>query len=106
MPVKVDPIADLHVAAYSGSQEEVQKLLDNGVPIDAEDMSGFTALFFAARYQHVDITRFLLERGADVRHTDKKGRTALEFARWANATLNPEVVSLLEAAGTVQKPTR
>eukprot|EP01052_Picozoa_sp_SAG31_P021027 SAG31_NODE_1605_length_7765_cov_2.124315_9_plen_135_part_00 len=46
---------------------EVIDLLGQGVDIDTQSWSGWTALHYAAAYGHYDMARLLLERGADDR---------------------------------------
>ena len=52
-------------AAY-GDLAAVQAALTRGVPLDAVDPLGLTALFWAVRGNHIAVARALLEAGADV----------------------------------------
>lgn len=54
----------LMLAAAHGHLETVRALLDLGADVNAEDMTGWTALHAAARNGYPDIVRLLLERGA------------------------------------------
>lgn len=56
----------LQSAAWSGNTIEVQRLLDQGVDVNARDADGKTALMRAAEAGHTDCIRLLLERGADI----------------------------------------
>jgi hypothetical protein len=55
----------LHLAAIRGSVEMVAWLLDQGLEIDAKGDMGYTALYYACRFDHREVYRLLLERGAD-----------------------------------------
>lgn len=63
--------ADLHEAAKRGDLGAVSALLNSGTPIDATDGEGQTALFLAAKFGHVDLTRHLIAAGANVAHSVK-----------------------------------
>ena len=52
-------------AARDGDLAAMQKLLARGVDVNAKDNSGGTALYWAS-FDHLDIVRALLDRGADV----------------------------------------
>ena len=73
----------LHSAAYYGELEVVQKLIEYGDDISAEDLSGCTPLYFASEGVHLKdqtVLRLLLERGADVNARTKDGYTPLHNA--------------------------
>src|SRR6478736_1295606 len=53
-------------AAARGDVERVRRLLADGVPVDARDSSGRTAVTAAALGDHVDVARVLIDAGADV----------------------------------------
>ncbi len=57
-------------AARSGDADAATALLDQGVPVDATDKYGSTALAMASSSGHADVVRLLLARGADVNHAD------------------------------------
>ena len=67
---------------------------DKGIPYKAYDVEIFSAtlLMVAAVEGNVDVTRLLLESGADPKARDTDGRTALDYARKYD---HPEIVSLL-----------
>ena len=71
--------------------------------VNVKDGRDWTSLMNAAYTGRVDVTKLLLAKGADVHATDKKGNTALAWARTQEKTLKDkeaaaEVVALLEAA--------
>lgn len=59
----------LHRAAQIGDAELIDKILDKGVPVNAKDATGYTALYMAASHwkpeDSVVMVDHLLERGAD-----------------------------------------
>ena len=56
----------LFAAAWRGEEDKLKSLIDSGaVPINAVDENKVTALRFTAQYGHEELTRFLLEKGAD-----------------------------------------
>jgi ankyrin repeat protein len=62
----VDYQLPLQTAAWEGTKEGVQLLLDHGAQVNAKDHFGRTAIWYSALGGHADITRLLIERGADV----------------------------------------
>lgn len=67
-------------AARFGNIAEVERLLSvpsQRLKVDAEDMSGETALMHAAANGHEDVCVSLLQGGADVNHRSFDGSTAL-----------------------------
>lgn len=65
-----DDAPALRDAARLGRLEQVRALLAAGVPVDAADDYGSTALAFAARGGHAEVVALLLEAGADPMATD------------------------------------
>ena len=71
----------LMIAAGAGSIEAVKLLLARGVDVNAkESRHGQTALMWTIAEKHPEITRVLVEHGADVRASSKGGFTPLLFA--------------------------
>ncbi|MFP4012835.1 MAG: ankyrin repeat domain-containing protein [Chitinispirillaceae bacterium] len=68
-------------AAWSGSTEIVEFLLEKGANVDASDKSGFTALMRATEEGHVPVVSMLLLKGANVNCRGYvKGTTPLMLA--------------------------
>jgi ankyrin repeat protein len=79
--------------AWRGDMAGVQRALARGVSVDAPELgSGRTPLMAAARHGHVDLAKWLLSHGADVRACAGEQGTALQFAALGG---NPEMVRLL-----------
>jgi ankyrin repeat protein len=60
-------------AARDGDAAKCEQLVKGGVPVDAVDGDGVTALSWAVFYCKVDVVRKLIELGADVNHVDRRG---------------------------------
>ena len=60
-----------------------------------KDSTGWTALIAAAHNGHLEVTRVLLDHGADSSLRDKRGKTALA---WAEAQGHVEVAQALRGA--------
>ena len=70
----------LMIAAWQGSLELVQLLVENGACINQQDRgNGFTALIKAAFKNHADVVRYLLEVGADTTIRSWEKKTALNY---------------------------
>jgi ankyrin repeat protein len=86
------------MAAASGCQlDEVQKELQRDheqINVKDADMAGATALDFAVKHDCVDVTKYLLEDGADVNARKTDGLTALHLAARNG---NMEIIKLLLA---------
>ena len=72
----------------------VKYLIEHGIDINVTSRrSGFTALMAAACYGRGEITKLLLESGANKNATDAEGFKAIDFARKMN---KKSIVTLLE----------
>jgi ankyrin repeat protein len=71
----------LHLAAWSGDCAQINTLIDLGVNLDSQTLSGWAPLHFSARNGHVDCVIKLLDHGADPSLLCQ-GWTALHFAAW------------------------
>jgi len=90
---EIDFDRGLWPAAKVGNMSRIQKLLADGKPATAQDRSGYTALHYAARNDHLDVCTTLLGARADVNAVTKSGRaTALHRAAYMGHT---SVVQLL-----------
>jgi ankyrin repeat protein len=73
-------------ASFNGYKNMVKLLLAQpGIQLDAIDIDGQTALMAAAEKGHAEIAEMLLQAGAKVSITDKRGETATALAQEALA---------------------
>ena len=70
-----------------------KSLLLKGTLIDEKDNEGYTALHYAAMWEDLEATKWLIENGADVNTTDAWGSTPLMNAVYNGADM--ETVELL-----------
>jgi ankyrin repeat protein len=91
-------VEKLHIAADEGDLDEVRRLVSEGYPVTEFDELSMTPLHYAAKGNHLEMARFLIEAGADVnaREEAKIGETPLgEVA----ANCSYEMAELLIKAG-------
>ena len=69
----------LHSAAGGGQTEMVSYLLPLIGAVDVRDEFGGTPLHWAVRQRQIDVTRLLLEHGADPNAVDKHSQTPLDL---------------------------
>lgn len=86
----------LRRAADDGDLVEVERLIREGVNVEAADSDGFTALLWASMKGHKDIVELLLASGAQPDKENTYGRTALLCA---SASGHKDVVEVLLASG-------
>jgi uncharacterized protein len=70
----------LHIAVLTKDMELCKLLIENGANIEAESASGNSPLFVAVMdYRGVngDFITFLIEKGADVNHSNKLGNSSI-----------------------------
>ncbi len=84
----------LCAAIIKGDLAAVKKFIEYGSDVN-ETSNGLTPLMFAARYNKVDIIKFLLENGADKSVQDGKGNNALKYAELSKSQ---EAVDFLRQA--------
>lgn len=69
----------LCAAILKGDLATVKKFVEYGADVN-EMSNGLTPLMFAARYNKIEILKYLLEKGADKDLKDERGNTALKYA--------------------------
>ncbi len=89
-------VTALHLACQS-NKETAELVYNCYRRLDDRDGDGETPLFVAAACNNEDTVRFLLDKGANVRATDRSGRSALHSACLNNPSLT--VVEMLVEAG-------
>jgi ankyrin repeat protein len=83
----------LILAVQNQDFRTVKLLVENKAEIDWKDWFKSTALMYAAYSGNVNIIRFLLERGADIKAHDDQGNTVLSAAKEGK---HPEAIKLIE----------
>ena len=73
-------MTNLHEAAANGDALTVLQLLLSGASVNAPSVEGVTPLMCAAAWGHVEVARILIEHGANIDLTDRRGATAYEIA--------------------------
>ena len=91
------PAARRHSASLVGSP--VTRLA-RGTPINARNLAGATALYFAAERGRVEVARRLIERGADVNLTGRSGISPVAAAAYAGSDA---IVEMLLAHGADER---
>ncbi|MBN2536521.1 MAG: ankyrin repeat domain-containing protein [Spirochaetales bacterium] len=98
MSLPANPLnAALCDAAGKGELARVKELIEAGADINNHDGgNGATPLHLAARYNRVEIIKFLLKKGAIL---DAKMGYDMTSLYWAASSCNPEAVDVLIGAG-------
>ena len=76
----IETVLRFHNAAREGDVSLVERLLQEGVPVDCVDEDDTAGLSLAAQYNRTDVIRLLLQKGADV---NKRNRIGGTLAHWA-----------------------
>ncbi|PKB18016.1 ankyrin repeat domain-containing protein [Flavobacterium sp. 5] len=79
-----ETVSPLSIAIWKGDLSSVKKFIEYGTDV-SEKSNGMTPLMVAARYNKVEIIKFLLSKGADAKAKDVNGFTALKYAELSNA---------------------
>ena len=99
-------LAKLIDVAKVGNTGMVQRLLNQGIDVNAKDEFGDTALMYASAGGHAETVELLLSRAADVNARNVGKSTALDKAKFALPGLYADevesyrnVIRLLQEAG-------
>ena len=63
---KKEKYRDYYPLMNASDNEELKRLLENGIDINAKDGDGWTALMDASNKGNLEIAKYLLENGADI----------------------------------------
>jgi ankyrin repeat protein len=77
---------NIWVACSDGDMKRVIHLLSHGAgdgDVNAQDAAGYSPLHAAASYDHIELARLLLDRGADVHIKDEDGDTPIQVCESA-----------------------
>lgn len=98
-------LAPLQYAALRGHTTVVALLIARGAIVNAQTLTGKTALHLAATAGHQEVVAFLLTRGADVRVRNSDGQTPLQEMR--ASSLDPATkAKLAPMLGAKRAPAR
>ncbi|HEY0334655.1 MAG TPA: ankyrin repeat domain-containing protein [Stenotrophomonas sp.] len=100
LPRRALRAADVPAAATRGDADAVRRLIDLGLPVDAVDAQGCTALLRAAGSGHAAVVDLCLARGGDPQHAAASGATPLSAAVSMRQT--DIVVALLDAGARIE----
>uniref|UniRef100_A0A0D2XKN9 Uncharacterized protein n=1 Tax=Fusarium oxysporum (strain Fo5176) TaxID=660025 RepID=A0A0D2XKN9_FUSOF len=70
---------ELMTAVENNHRPKVQRLLEQGAHIHAQDCFGKTAMHHAAQLGHFDIINILLDYGASMKVIDSHGKTPMDY---------------------------
>ena len=84
----------LAIAISKGEIETVKQFIESGTKVNKK-LNGLTPLMYAARYNKVEIIKYLLLKGADCNIKDGHGFTALKHAELSNAN---EAIAILKSS--------
>eukprot|EP01038_Epipyxis_sp_PR26KG_P005459 gene5459-7557_t len=70
----------IHVACRYNNRLALEIILNNGISVDFVDQSGNTPLHFASKYGHIDLCRFLIDRGCNAAKLNSRKQSAYDIA--------------------------
>lgn len=88
---KIIVLSPLAIAIQNDDIEFVKRSIEYGADLN-ECSEYLSPLMIAARYNKVNMVKFLLVNGANPRTKDKKGFTALKYAQISNANETVEIL--------------
>ena len=89
----------LAIAISKGEIETVKQFIESGTKVNKK-LNGLTPLMYAARYNKVEIIKYLLQKGADRDIKDSQGFTALNYAELSYAN---EAIAILKSSSVKEQ---
>ena len=80
-----------------GYRSIAEALIKKGAMINVRDTLGFTPLLLALTGGNLDLAKLLIERGADLTVSTRKGESALSLAEKIQSPEGAEIVDLLKS---------
>jgi len=77
-------ISPFCMSIVKGDFDTVKKLIELGTDVDEVSL-GLTPAMYAAKFNKVEILKFLVEHGANLKKRSDKGFTAKRYAQLSNA---------------------
>lgn len=84
------------MSIVKGDLDTVKKLVELGADVNEVSL-GLTPAMYAAKYNKVEILKFLVENGADLKRRSDKGFTARRYAQLSNAQEALEYLKSLDS---------
>ena len=84
----------VHYAALEGDAARALQFIDAGYDVNEPDGNGFTPLHFAAQRHALEVTRVLLEHGADIDTVNRFGNSPLLVAMSSSKGRTEEIILL------------
>lgn len=72
-------VEDIFSYARHGRCEDIERLLDRGIPLNVRDEYGNTLLIIACQNGNKKVAKLVLRRGADINARNHKGNTPLHY---------------------------
>jgi hypothetical protein len=79
--------------ARHGRCEEIEKLLDQGLPVDTRDEYGNTLLIIACQNGNKRVAKAVLRRGANINARNYKGNTPLHYCHHCKSIISSSYLS-------------
>jgi len=79
--------------------ESIKKIIEYGVDVNHEDISGNTALFYAIEREFIDVIKFLIDSGANVNHANREKESPLLYSVKNPDRYNIDIINLLIDSG-------
>lgn len=87
------PISYVSLSIENNSFASLQYFVEKGANLELACFDK-TPLMYAVKYGHIEMAKYLLEKGADIDKISVEGKTALDYAKKYN---HPEIESYLKA---------
>lgn len=77
--ISVSDVEDIFSYARHGRSDDIERLLQCGVPVDVRDSIGNTILIIACQNGNKKVAKAVLRRGANINSRNLKGNTPLHY---------------------------
>ena len=95
-----DNRTDLHLAIIEHDSDLAIKLIEEGgVDLNAQDSLGFTPLHYSGQERNIEVTKMLVNKGANPNLTDNYGNNPLWRSLGGDSQCN-EIIKILLDAGS------
>lgn len=91
-----------HGPVSSNNLPQLRSLVDGGMPVDSVDENGDTPLGWALARDNKDMARYLISKGANPYHVNRRGETAIQRGQ-SSRPASENVAKWLSEEGLLQK---